>query len=376
MFCLGIVWFLLFVVKGDDIPDYLTPIDKRGTYELEVEGEIGRGGLGIQVRVYGNVFGSTKKGTYLAKIMGWDNETIRKEHFIMMLRGHHYLLNLNIKYVMKVYEIFYCKDNSSIKDYIQKSPEGFINNKFNRDTLVCIISEFLRGGPIPPDLPMDSPKRNRSKKDVSVLLFKMFKQMVASVANLHIRQLIHGDINSGNFVLDSNGDVVLIDFDGVVKKGDVSLTVSPFFKTPSFFHRQDDSDAIAHEKDDVYSLGRLLQYMCTADEQNAIFIAISTYESDLYLPHLMRSKDEKLVKSFPLPQDLYFYTKAIIQDPYMIDYKTCGDGWMNKDGLPINPNFLIRLLTRPNFDERPTMVSVAMLFEDITFVDGGYIVTD
>eukprot|EP00919_Chromeraceae_sp_WS-2016_P039191 GHVR01093523.1.p1 GENE.GHVR01093523.1~~GHVR01093523.1.p1 ORF type:complete len:225 (+),score=39.25 GHVR01093523.1:146-820(+) len=224
---------------------------------------------------------------------------------------------------------------------------------------------------------MDSPKRNRSKKDVSVLLFKMFKQMVASVANLHIRDLIHGDISQGNFVLDSNGDVVLIDFDGVVKKGDVAVIGTPFFRAPEAWHVEHANDNIAHEKNDVYSLGRLLQYMCTGDKEVDNFETIRTYECNLFFPHVLNHFNlHRHAKIYPLPENIYYQTKVIIQDPYMIDYKTCGDGWMNRDGLPINPNFIIRLLTRPNTDERPTLMSVVKLFEDITFVDGGYIVTD
>ena len=89
-------------------------------------------------------------------------------------------------------------------------------------------------------------------------------RVATAVAYSHAAGVIHRDIEPANVVLDDEGKAVLTDFDiaDIKFATSMSTTVEGGLGTPVFAAPEQLVDAeLADERSDVYSLGRLLQYM-------------------------------------------------------------------------------------------------------------------
>ena len=127
-------------------------------------------------------------------------------------------------------------DHNNIIKYI----DSFIDFENNK---ICIVMEFCPHGDI--------------MKHPFIDLPRAFYQILSAVYYLHMNHVVHQDIKPGNILLDTYGNVKLIDFGAAISvplsknKIPVTLMGTPAFFPPEFF-TENECDPYAAE---VWSLG-------------------------------------------------------------------------------------------------------------------------
>lgn len=99
-------------------------------------------------------------------------------------------------------------------------------------------------------------------------LIKWLRQLCSVLSYLHSRQpqVIHSDIKPENIIVDSNGNVCLIDFNIAGVQGFTKQYTSPEQYTSVCLHARNDPSAVYYTVDgrsDIYSLGATFYYLAT-----------------------------------------------------------------------------------------------------------------
>jgi len=119
---------------------------------------------------------------------------------------------------------------------------------------VFLVMKYIEG------VPLTKVGRMEPKKALRV-----FRQVMSAVAYLHERGYVHGDIKSGNILLEREDRPVLIDF-GTAEhiSYEQSMTRNPRPRTPDWI-APEENEGILTPETDIYHLGELLFYMLTGE---------------------------------------------------------------------------------------------------------------
>lgn len=103
--------------------------------------------------------------------------------------------------------------------------------------------------------------KNECKMIKETKCIKIFLQILSIVEKLHQKNIIHRDIKLENFLIDSNDDIILIDFEFAIKQNDLiqyRTAGSLQYISPEMLYNEN-----YNVKTDIWSLGVLLHVLVT-----------------------------------------------------------------------------------------------------------------
>ncbi|KAJ5701278.1 hypothetical protein N7488_008826 [Penicillium malachiteum] len=92
------------------------------------------------------------------------------------------------------------------------------------------------------------------------------KQAAEAVSYIHTKQVIHCDINLRNFLLDKNFDLLLADFQGMLKSPDGETLLDGLFRECSKSYMPRCHGDYANVKTDLFAIGSAIYFIMTGHE--------------------------------------------------------------------------------------------------------------
>ncbi|CAG7936707.1 unnamed protein product [Penicillium olsonii] len=98
------------------------------------------------------------------------------------------------------------------------------------------------------------------------LKLRWCRQAAEAVGYIHRKHVIHCDINLRNLLLDTNLDLWLADFQGMLKSSDNVTLLDGLFRECSKSYSPRDHGDFACEKTDIFALGSAISFIMTGHE--------------------------------------------------------------------------------------------------------------
>ena len=118
-----------------------------------------------------------------------------------------------------------------------------------------IVMEYVRGIDLKKAVSRRGPLHPRKVAEIAV-------QACAALHEAHERGIIHRDIKSSNIMMQTTGNIKIMDF-GIAQAGPVATTGDKVAGTASYMSPEQKQGKPATEQSDLYSLGASLYELCT-----------------------------------------------------------------------------------------------------------------
>ena len=123
------------------------------------------------------------------------------------------------------------------------------------DELCFIVMEYVRGIDLKKALSRRGPLHPRKVAEIAL-------QACAALQEAHSRGIIHRDIKSSNIMMQTTGDIKIMDF-GIAQAGPVASKGAAVAGTASYMSPEQKSGLPTTAQSDLYSLGAALYELCT-----------------------------------------------------------------------------------------------------------------
>ena len=123
------------------------------------------------------------------------------------------------------------------------------------DELCFIVMEYVRGIDLKKALARRGPLHPRKVAEIAL-------QACAALQEAHSHGIIHRDIKSSNIMMQTSGDIKIMDF-GIAQAGPVASNGTAVAGTASYMSPEQKSGLPVTAQSDIYSLGAALYELCT-----------------------------------------------------------------------------------------------------------------
>lgn len=261
-------------------------------------------------------------------------ETMKENEYIEILDiGSGYTSNIKLIYHIEKGEIFALKkphlNDSETNDLVKREIDNYsrINHPFFPKLFGIIqeknyiIIEFVNGKTL-----NDMIIAPLSEKEKFTFIF----QLMLTIEYLHQNDLIYRDLKPNNIMIDQDKNVVLIDFDRMIYKENISNRKRFTCDFSSSFHAPEINTVSISESCDTYSLGKIIYYIINEkipDFGDSLTSLGNLDEyldlKNLYLQCIKQNPDERIsLKSLIIQFYLAYYSKIDIGDLFDI-YLDC-----------------------------------------------------
>ena len=169
------------------------------------------------------------------------------------------------------------------------------------DFLLCIVETYIDG---------ESLRQPKDYTEIEVV--DIAKQVLHILQHLHENNIVHRDIKPDNLILDNHGNVHLIDFNAAIIKDTPQFCTIMMGGTVGYSPpEQFAHDAPIHFSDDLYALGRTMQYLlCPLKFDKDLVAPVRYYRKDVS-PELESILAKMTAPSF---EDRYQSVQELLQD--------------------------------------------------------------